>query len=71
MQMYLLKRLGRDDDYVAVIGDLCAVHSSLLKRLWNNPDKVNLPIEIFTSFESYYGESKDVVLSKAELLWSK
>lgn len=68
IKMYLLERENRDDDYIAVLDGQISVHSSLLKTLWTNPNKIDL--ENFTfpyTLESYYGDEN--ILNNATLLW--
>ncbi len=66
--MYVLHRHGRDDDYIAVLDNTINVHSSLLKSMWEDPNKINFDNFSFPfTLESYYGDSN--VLDEAELLW--
>lgn len=66
--MYLLQRMGRDDDYIGVSDDKINVQSSLLKHLWTDPAKINFKTLSFPfTLESYYGDAS--ILENAQLLW--
>lgn len=69
--MYKLSRPHRDDDYIAAKDGRIVVHSSLCKKIWEDPDAFG-DFEQYqsTDWVSYYGAELDPE-SQLKVLWTK
>lgn len=69
-EMYVLIEDDKEHDYIAVYGDKVVVHSPILRSKWRNKEKFgDFDYYESSTFESYYGCSKEEILTNSHRVW--